>query len=45
LEPLIERLLPYGMPTTSMVLSTPVYRQQEAWLLKDPELSRRPIED
>ena len=34
LEPLIERLLPYGMPTTSMVLSTPVYRQQEAWLLK-----------
>jgi Lrp/AsnC family leucine-responsive transcriptional regulator len=45
LEPLIERLLPYGMPTTSMVLSTPVYRQQEAWLLKGPELSRRPIED
>ena len=35
LEPLIERLLPYGMPTTSMVLSTPVYRQQEAWLLKN----------
>jgi Lrp/AsnC family leucine-responsive transcriptional regulator len=34
LEPLIERLLPYGMPTTSMVLSTPVLRQQEAWLLK-----------
>ena len=34
LEPLIERLLPYGMPTTSMVLSTPVYRQQESWLLK-----------
>lgn len=45
LEPLIERLLPYGMPTTSMVLSTPVYRQQEAWLLKDPQLSRRPVED
>ena len=45
LEPLIERLLPYGMPTTSMVLSTPVYRQQEAWLLKGPELSLRPIED
>jgi Lrp/AsnC family leucine-responsive transcriptional regulator len=44
LEPLIERLLPYGMPTTSMVLSTPVHRQQEAWLLKGPELSRRPIE-
>ena len=34
LEPLIERLLPYGMPTTSMVLSTPIYRQQESWLLK-----------
>ena len=34
LETLIERLLPYGMPTTSMVLSTPIYRQQEAWLLK-----------
>lgn len=34
LEPLIERLLPYGMPTTSMVLSTPVSRAQEAWLLK-----------
>ena len=34
LESLIERLLPYGMPTTSMVLSTPIYRQQEAWLLK-----------
>jgi Lrp/AsnC family leucine-responsive transcriptional regulator len=34
LEPLIERLLPYGMPTTSMVLSTPISRQQEAWLLK-----------
>src|ERR1700744_1323221 len=34
LEPLIERLLPYGMPTTSMVLSTPVFRQQEAWRLK-----------
>ena len=33
LEPLIERLLPYGMPTTSMVLSTPIYRQQESWLL------------
>jgi Lrp/AsnC family leucine-responsive transcriptional regulator len=44
LEPLIERLLPYGMPTTSMVLSTPVYRQQEAWLLKGPEFSRRPVE-
>ena len=45
LEPLIERLLPYGMPTTSMVLSTPVDRQQEAWLLRGPELSKRPVED
>lgn len=35
LEPLIERLLPYGMPTTSMVLSTPINRQQESWLLKN----------
>src|SRR5450756_2382334 len=26
MESLIERLLPYGMPTTSMVLSTPIYR-------------------
>jgi Lrp/AsnC family leucine-responsive transcriptional regulator len=34
LEPLIERLLPYGMPTTSVVLSTPVYRQQDAWVLQ-----------
>lgn len=31
LELLIERLLPYGMPTTSMVLSTPISRQQ-AWV-------------
>lgn len=36
LEVLIERLLPYGMPTTSMVLSTPVYRQEEAWLKHSP---------
>ena len=41
LEPLIERLLPYGMPTTSMVLSTPIYRQQEAWLLKNVGLPTR----
>jgi Lrp/AsnC family transcriptional regulator, leucine-responsive regulatory protein len=34
LEPLIERLLPYGMPTTSVVLSSPVQRQSETWLLK-----------
>ena len=41
LETLIERLLPYGMPTTSMVLSTPIYRQQEAWLLKRVGLPAR----
>ncbi len=41
LEALIERLLPYGMPTTSMVLSTPIYRQQEAWLLKRADLTPR----
>ncbi len=35
LESLIERLLPYGMPTTSMVLSTPIYRQQDEWLVKN----------
>ena len=40
LESLIERLLPYGMPTTSMVLSTPVYRQQETWLLKHAGFAR-----
>jgi Lrp/AsnC family transcriptional regulator, leucine-responsive regulatory protein len=27
LETLIERLLPFGMPTTSMVLSTPILQQ------------------
>ena len=37
LEPLIERLLPYGMPTTSVVLSTPIYRQSETWLLKNTD--------
>jgi Lrp/AsnC family leucine-responsive transcriptional regulator len=42
LEPLIERLLPYGMPTTSMVLSTPIYRQQEEWLLQSMGISTRP---
>lgn len=41
LEPLIERLLPYGSPTTSMVLSTPISRQQEAWLLKRVGLAPR----
>lgn len=33
LEDLIERLLPYGTPTTSMVLSTPLKRSQNAHLL------------
>ncbi len=33
LEDLIERLLPYGTPTTSMVLSTPLKRNQNAHLL------------
>lgn len=42
LEPLIERLLPYGMPTTSMVLSTPVHRQQEEWILKHTAASGSP---
>jgi hypothetical protein len=30
------------MPTTSMVLSTPVYRQPEAWLLRHVGLPSRP---
>lgn len=30
LETLIERLLPFGMPTTSMVLSTPILSRQES---------------
>ena len=34
LETLIEKLLPYGMPTTSMVLSTPVERKQAALFLR-----------
>ena len=41
LEPLVERLLPYGMPTTSLVLSTPIYRQPETWLLKRANLASR----
>ena len=45
LESLIERLLPYGMPTTSLVLSTPIYRQQEAWLLKRVGQSSRSNQD
>ncbi len=34
LEALIERLLPFGMPTTSIVLSTPV-QQAPSWLFKN----------
>lgn len=33
LEDLIEKLLPYGSPTTSMVLSTPLERKQVFGLL------------
>ena len=32
LERLIEKLLPYGMPTTSLVLSTPLNRNHDAYL-------------
>jgi Lrp/AsnC family leucine-responsive transcriptional regulator len=32
LEELIEKLLPYGSPTTSMVLSTPLERKQISFL-------------
>jgi Lrp/AsnC family transcriptional regulator, leucine-responsive regulatory protein len=35
LEELIERILPYGSPTTSMVLSTPLERKQASTFLKD----------
>jgi Lrp/AsnC family leucine-responsive transcriptional regulator len=35
LEHLIEKLLPYGSPTTSMVLSTPVDRRPAAHLLRN----------
>ena len=34
LEDLIEKLLPYGVPTTSMVLSTPLKRREELHLLR-----------
>lgn len=33
LEHLIEKLLPYGMPTTSLVLSTPLNRTQDGHIL------------
>ena len=33
LEQLIEKLLPYGMPTTSLVLSSPLNRNQDAHVL------------
>lgn len=35
LERLIEKLLPYGSPTTSMVLSTPVDRRPATHLLRN----------
>jgi Lrp/AsnC family leucine-responsive transcriptional regulator len=35
LEALIESLLPYGSPTTSMVLSTPLERKPQLALLKN----------
>ncbi len=35
LEALIESLLPYGSPTTSMVLSTPLERQKTLTFLKN----------
>jgi Lrp/AsnC family transcriptional regulator, leucine-responsive regulatory protein len=35
LEDLIEKLLPYGTPTTSVVLSSPLKRNGAAHLLKD----------
>jgi Lrp/AsnC family leucine-responsive transcriptional regulator len=38
LEKLIERLLPYGMPTTSIVLSTPVNRTQDAHVLNELQI-------
>jgi Lrp/AsnC family leucine-responsive transcriptional regulator len=37
LEKLIEKLLPYGSPTTSMVLSTPLARKQPSLLAKAPK--------
>lgn len=41
LESLIEKLLPYGMPTTSLVLSTPVNRNQDVHVLN--ELLTKPL--
>jgi len=35
LESLIESLLPYGSPTTSMVLSTPLERKPQLAFLKN----------
>lgn len=37
LETLIEKLLPYGMPTTSLVLSTPISRDQNAHIRRGVE--------
>lgn len=38
LEGLIEKLLPYGVPTTSLVLSTPVNRSQDVHVLKEMKI-------
>jgi Lrp/AsnC family leucine-responsive transcriptional regulator len=43
LERLIERLLPYGIPTTSLVFSSPVVRRgPDLSRLNPPKQSRRP---
>jgi Lrp/AsnC family leucine-responsive transcriptional regulator len=34
LEELVEKLLPYGVPTTSVVLSTPLKRRHDSHLLR-----------
>jgi Lrp/AsnC family transcriptional regulator, leucine-responsive regulatory protein len=39
LEDLIEKLLPFGSPTTSMVLSTPLQRKQVSFLVSGQLLS------
>ena len=41
LEDLIEKLLPFGSPTTSMVLSTPLQRKQVSFLVSGQLLSDR----
>jgi Lrp/AsnC family leucine-responsive transcriptional regulator len=41
LEDLIEKLLPFGSPTTSMVLSTPLQRKQVSFLVNGQLASDR----